>query len=191
VSDPREAFLEAVQQALGRYAAQNGISPWPANELRGVGERLWALMAERGLPPPLPPGEMGAPGELSAEEVAPLVAAALAATADAAKLAKPVQQLVKACFYPEFRKCRDSYRETEADGTCRRQQWSRGRERISGAHCVDCPYWQALTPAQHERLLARAWVGDDTEWNAHREGFLPNDFREIRRIARTVAATRT
>lgn len=190
VSEQCDLLIEAVQRVLERYARQNDRPAWPAATTRRTAERLGALVAERGLPPVLPVDEMGTPGEMSAEEVAPLVARVMDGLTAAEDLAKPVQQLVKACFYPEFRKCRDSYRAAEADGTCRRQQWKRVRERISGSHCVDCPYWVELTPAQHERLLAQAWRGDAHEWTEHREGFLPEDFREVRRRVRALAPAR-
>lgn len=189
MNDERIAFINLVQRILDRSARQNGKAAWPAQDTAAIGERLWALISERGLPSPLPPNEMGAPGEMTPAEVAPLVARVLGQL-DAPDLSKPVQQLVKACFYPEFKKCRESYHEIEADGTCRRQQWKRVRERVSGSHCVDCPYWLSLTPEQHEQFLAKAWVGDPVEWAAHRDGFLPEDFRALRSAVRKLAAAR-
>ncbi len=92
----------------------------------------------------------------------------------------PARQLLKACLNPEFRQCRDSYREV-VDGVCRRQELARTRGRLSGAHCVDCPYWVALRPEQHAALLAREWLaGDLEEFAAHHEIFLPEDFRALR-----------
>jgi hypothetical protein len=58
------------------------------------------------------------------------------------------------------------------------------RSRVSGAHCVDCPYWTSLTEAQDEALVASAWVGDLAEFKDNREIFLPDDFREFRRLVR-------
>jgi len=188
MADERIIFLQSVQCVLDRYARQNDRAPWSAADTAAIGGRLWTLMAERGLPPPLAPCDMGIPGEMLPEEVAPLVARVLDGIADAAPLATPARQLVKACFQPEFRKCRDSFREVEPDGSCRRQQWKKARERISGSHCVDCPYWLSLTPAQHEAFLAKAWIGDSAQWVAHRYGFLPEDFRTLRQSVRRVAA---
>lgn len=130
--------------------------------------------------------EAGAPGEMSESERTPLVARAMAGVNDPV-LAKAAEQLVKACFYPEMPVCRDSYREVGRDGACRRQELERARGRISGAHCVDCPHWLALGPAEHGELLAREWRGDPAVFAAHRETFLPEDFRALRRWLRDAA----
>ena len=100
MADERTIFLQSVQGVLDRYARQNDRPPWSAADTAAIGGRLWALMAERGLPPPLAPDDMGTPGEMPPEEVAPLVARVLAGIADAAALATPARQLVKACFQP-------------------------------------------------------------------------------------------
>jgi hypothetical protein len=102
-------------------------------------------------------------------------------------LAVPVRQLVKACFQPEFRRCRESYREVGADGTCRRQQLGKALGRVSGAHCVDCPYWLDLEPEPHAKFLAKQWRAGAEEFAAHREVFLPEDFRALRRCVRAMA----
>ena len=103
-------------------------------------------------------------------------------------MAGPARQLVKACFYPEFKTCRDSFREVSPDGTCRRQELARARVRVSGSHCVDCPHWVALTPDQHVRFLTRAWQpGRAAEFTAHRDVFLPEDFRALRRFLHGLA----
>ena len=104
------------------------------------------------------------------------------------KLAVPVRQLVKACFHPEFRVCRDSFREESPDGSCRRQQLARVRARVSGAHCVDCPYWVALTPEAHGKFLTREWqLPGRGELAANLDIFLPEDFRDLRRLLYTEA----
>ena len=93
-----------------------------------------------------------------------------------------MQQLVKACFYPEFTVCRDSFRELTKDGGCRRQELDRVRGRVSGAHCVDCPHWVGLTPEAHEKFLTSAWRAEGAgEWAGNRGVFLPEDFRTLRR----------
>ena len=177
---------------MERYFRQNGL-PAPADAaLTEFAARLGALIEERGLPPPLARGELGAPHEMGPDEAGPLVARVLGDDLEAAgPWAGPARQLVKACFQPEFRKCRDSYRETEQDGTCRRQQLAKARGRVSGSHCVDCPYWLALTSESHAKFLAQAWRGDAAEFAAHRDVFLPEDFRALRRWVRTRAAGAT
>jgi hypothetical protein len=97
-------------------------------------------------------------------------------------LATAVKQLVKACFYPEFTVCRDSFREPTKDGGCKRQELERVRGRVSGTHCVDCPHWVALSPEQHGEMLAREWrVGSAAQLTENRGVFLPEDFRALRR----------
>ncbi len=183
-------FAALVRAILECYFRQNE-QPAPGEaELTGFAGRLWALAEERGLPPPLAWGEQGEAHEMGPDEAGPLVARALGDDLGAAgPWAAPARQLVKACFQPEFRKCRDSYREVELDGTCRRQQLAKARGRVSGAHCVDCPYWTALSPDQHGKLLVKAWVGDAAEFAAQREVFLPEDFRALRRWVRERAGS--
>ena len=151
-------FSQLVEAVLARFLAQNGRAGLTTEEGRAVGRRLGAVVAERGWPRALADGECGAPGGMSEAEVAPLVAAVLGAAGDEG-LANAVKQLVKACLYPEFTVCRESYREAAGDGGCKRQELARVRGRVSGTHCVDCPHWVALTPEQHGAMLARAWRG--------------------------------
>lgn len=187
MADPARQFVDLVRPVLERTLRQSGHAvPTAAQAL--LVERLWALVAARGVPPPLPPGEKGEPGEMPAATVAPLIEPLLAGLAPAEReaLATPARQLVKTCFQGDFRTCRDSYREVSPDGACRRQELARANERISGSHCVDCPYWLSLTPAQHERLLTKAWQGDAAAFAAHRDVFLPEDFRALRLFIRTV-----
>jgi hypothetical protein len=124
---------------------------------------------------------MGNPGEMADAEVGPLVDELLEGSPRKDDLAVPVRQLIKACFHPEFRRCRDSYREREADGTCRRQQLKKARARVSGAHCVDCPYWTSLSREEHTRCLLRGWAGNPADFHEHAEVFLPEDFRALKR----------
>lgn len=173
-------FPRLVSAVLARYLVQNGRAAPAAAEREAVGVRLWALVAERGLPRPLAAGECGTPGGMGEEECAPLVARVMGGAQDEL-LATVVKQLVKACFYPEFTVCRDSYREPTKDGGCKRQELERVSGRVSGAHCVDCPHWVALTQEQNEALLAREWrVGGPEQFAAHREVFVPEDFRALR-----------
>ncbi len=187
MADPARKFADLVRPVLERALRQSGHAVPEAAQALLV-ERLWALVAARGVPPPLPRGEKGEPGEMPAEMVAPLIEQLFAgfAPADREALATPVRQLVKACFQGDFKTCRDSYREVSPDGSCRRQELARANGRISGSHCVDCPYWLSLTPAQHERLLTKAWRGDAAAFIARRDVFLPEDYRELRLFIRTV-----
>jgi hypothetical protein len=164
---------------LARFFAQRSQS-LPAMEARRFAAQLAGLVKERGLPRPLKEDECGAPGSMSDQECAPLVARVMNGLSDPL-LAEAAKQLVKTCFYPEFKICRDSFREVTRDGTCRRQELERVRTRISGTHCVDCPHWVEYSPADHVVFLRREWHGDPAVLAAHRELFLPEDFRALRR----------
>lgn len=179
VKDGVEEFPRLVGAVLARFFAQNARAPLPAAESAALGARLWTLVTERGLPRPLGPEEIGVPGGMSEDECAPLVARVLGGSDDPL-LAKAARQLVKACFYPEFKVCRDSFREVAADGGCRRQELKRVLERVSGTHCVDCPHWVALDAVAHKSFLAVEWKTGAAEFARHRDVFLPEDFRALR-----------
>lgn len=174
-----DEFGRLVGAVLRRFYVQNGQPPPPDAEVAAFGANLWSLVLARGLPRPLAAGERGEPGGMSEAECAPLVANVLAGSLDALR-AEAARQLVKACFYPEFTTCRDSYRQVLPDGTCRRQQLARVRGRVSGTHCVDCPHWVALAPEVHAEFLAAAWHAGAGEFTAQRAIFLPEDFRALR-----------
>ena len=174
-----EQFESLVVQIVARYFAQNGRLSPSAAELRAFAARLGALVAERGLPRALAPDECGAPGSMAESECAPLAARVLDGAGDAL-LAEVARQLIKACFYPEFRVCRDSFREATREGACRRQELARVRGRVSGTHCVDCPHWVALPPAAHAAYVAREWRAGPEVFAEHREIYLPEDFRALR-----------
>jgi hypothetical protein len=181
----RDTFVELTAAILERFCAQNAAAVPSAVARRALGEQLWSLVEERGLPPPLAADEPGEPGDLPDAQCAPLLERALAgaSTADRATLAVPVRQLIKACFHPEFKICRDSFREVSSDGSCRRQQLTRVRGRVSGAHCIDCPHWVALTPEEHDRFLRSEWLpAGRAELAEHKAIFLPEDFRALRRL---------
>jgi hypothetical protein len=173
-------FERLVSAVLIRFFEQNGRGAPSVATVARCSENLLLLIAERGLPRPLGREELGAPGGMSEDECAPLVGRVVAGTDHEPLLADAARQLVKACFYPEFKVCRDSFREVARDGSCRRQQPERVRGRISGAHCVDCPHWVAHEPDQHAELVAREWHGAVEEFTAHRDLFLPEDFRALR-----------
>lgn len=179
MNDGAQEFSRLVDAVVTRFFAQNNRTPPGESGLTAFAERLWALVGARGLPRPLAREERGEPGEMSDEECAPLVARVMGAESDPL-LATAARQLVKACFYPEFKTCRDSFREVAPDGSCRRQELKRVLGRVSGAHCVDCPHWVALTPEQHEKFLAREWRSGAADFAAHRAVFLPEDFRALR-----------
>ncbi|HTO03218.1 MAG TPA: hypothetical protein VL069_05915 [Opitutus sp.] len=180
MTSPEDQLGEHVRLILRRFCRQNGLAAPLDHETEQISRRLWEIILTKGLPPPLAPGEIGSPGELSAAEVMPMVEAVLEGNDRRAALIDPVRQLVKTCFHREFAVCRDSYREVSADGSCRRQTLKKALGRVSGAHCVDCPYWTALSPAEHAEKLSAAWRGETREFSAHRDVYLPEDFRALR-----------
>ena len=171
-------FERLVVAMVTRFGAQGGGEVPDGAAARFAGQ-LGRLVATRGLPRPLVAGEIGSPGGLAEEEVARLVGQVTAGIEEPL-LVEAARQLVKACFYPEFTVCRDSYREVARDGGCRRQELARVRGRISGSHCVDCPHWVGLSPEAHRTLLAGAWKGDPAEFATQRRVFLPEEFRAFR-----------
>jgi hypothetical protein len=180
MTSPRAQFEEHVRAIIRRYCQQNGGTELPETELKELSARMWKLVLARGLPAPLPIGQAGSPGEMSAAEVAPLVETVLGDLSRRGELLDPVRQLVKACFHREFAICRESYREMSSDGVCRRQQLKKALGRVSGSHCVDCPYWTSHAAKEHEELLGAAWVADRAEFESNRGVYLPEDFRTLR-----------
>ncbi len=185
-----ETFVQILQPVLRRFFAQTKRTALTPEILEAFAKRLWVLVEERGLPAPLAPSEQGEPQEMTTEEVAPLIELLLVGLTPTEReaLATPARQLVKACFNAPFKTCRDSFREVSPDGSCRRQELKRACERVSGAHCVDCPYWTSLTPAQHAKFMAREWRGGGrAEFVRHQHVFLPEDFRALREFLQTQA----
>lgn len=174
---------------MERFARQNGES-FSADSVARFAERLWRLIEERGLPAALERGEAGKPGELEKSEIRELTRRAMKGVDEGETFEDAAKQMVKACFYPEFRVCRDSYRERSSKGVCKRQDLEKARGRVSGSHCVDCPYWTDVTPERHAQLLREGWCGDLQELAENRELFLPEDFRAVRRCVRDLAAGR-
>jgi len=180
----RRTFERQVGSLLARYLDQNGQPALSAEETGHLARRLCAVVVAKGLPRRLRSDEMGEPGELPPEDVNAIVSDVLPDGTAPGIVTDAIRQLVKACFYAEFKKCRESYHDVNETGECRRQELGRARRRISGSHCVDCPYWTALTPSQHVVLLSGAWCGEPRDFVAHREIFLPEDFREFRQTLR-------
>lgn len=191
--EAEESFPGLVGAILRRWFSQHGGLPLDEARVRQFGRDLETLVAECGLPRPLGADERGSPGGMTEAECSPLVDRVVSPQ-ESPLWREAARQLVKACFYPEFKDCRDSYRQRTSDGNCRRQELARVRERLSGTHCVDCPHWVGMTAGEHEQFLGRAWCRDSGEFFRHRDLFLPEDFRALRRWlwreARRDSATR-
>ena len=158
-------FEDVVAGLLERFQRQQGFPSADPTVLRAIAARLGALARAA-----VPAGDLAA------------TAAQVAGPGADAGLAEAVTQLVKAVTYPRLDVCRESYRETAADGTCRRQLAAQARRRISGTHCVDCPHWLAFGADEHAAWLRAAWRSDPADFDAARGVFLPEDFRVLRRL---------
>lgn len=180
---PATAFVALAGRCVRRWLSQNERPPLDERALADYLGNMWKVVKEAGLPRPLEDSETGAAGEMSGDRVAGLavrVYGGLGSVLPARELETVTRQLLKTCLQPEFRDCRESYKAVAA-GVCRRQERSRACERVSGSHCVDCPYWVALEPDQHVALLAEEWVAPDRgELARNRALFLPEDFRALR-----------
>lgn len=177
----RQALAAAIGPLLARFLRQNGADPLPPAESALLASRLAEELLAHGLPAPLPPGELGRPGGLAEADCAGIVGRAVGADVPPF-LAEALRQVTKACLHPPFHTCRNSYRETASDGTCRRQQRARVLLRVSGSPCVDCPYWTTLPASEHEGLLLGGWAAGSGAYDPGDEVFLPADFRALRRL---------
>lgn len=179
MSAAEQEFSSRMSAVVRRFLAQNGVAAIEASRLDAMAARLWSVIRERGLPRPLCPDEPGEAGGMDETDCARVVAQVMGDVTQP-MLADAVRQITKACFHPEFKTCRNSFREVAADGTCRRQELARVRRRVSGTHCVDCPYWVALDVAAHARFVAAHWRAGAAEFEQHRDLYLPEDFRALR-----------
>ncbi len=177
-------FDELATSVLLRYARQNDWGDIDPATLRPAIVGLQNAIRGMGLPPP------GARGELDDFVFDAILREIESAGPLEERWEHPVRQLAKACFYPERGDCCESYCETDKRGRCKRQSLEKGRERISGAHCVDCPHWTESTPEEHTALLEQAWQPGPVTFEEVRELFLPEDYRALRRFIRTLAAAR-
>ena len=181
-------FISLVVRIVERMARQQSRVVVQA-DAEGFARRLAEVMASCPLPPSLAKGDLGRPGGMADAECARLVAVVMGSDSDRF-LAEVARQVIKACLHPVFTQCRDSYRERAADGSCRRQERDRTRLRVSGAPCVDCPYWTALDGVGHGQLLDAGWLGESAAWRVEADLYLPEDFRALRRWVRRTAGDR-
>lgn len=172
--DDAAEFCTRVEAVLERFMGQNGVASPPSPLIRAFALGLYHRMTEPGRP--AQPG----PGAISEMECAGLLTPLLTAVGNESLLAEAGRQLVKACFYPALSTCRNSFCEVSPGGVCRRQSLVRALGRVSGAHCVDCPHWIALAAQPHADFLAAQWRGEVADFRAHRDVFLPEDFRALR-----------
>lgn len=188
IDDPAGELAGRVQQVLERFCRQNGGVAGLAPAIETIAARVVEIARERAGVARAQWGSGDRP-EMSATEVSALSARLLAELSRADRLAAPVKHLVKGCFQAAPHTCRDEYGEVDRGGVCRRQVLGTARERVSGAFCVDCPYWQTLSRDEMAARLAQTWRGDVGELESNRDVFLPEDFRALRRIAGEVSSS--
>lgn len=181
MANPDHEFRAHVCRLIKRFVAQNGGPNIADAVLDRIAENVWAIVRRRGLPHPLAPHEQGAPGGMAEDECSALVSEALTGATEYPLVRDAVRQILKACTHPEFKTCRDTFRELSTDGSCRRQELARVLQRVSGTHCVDCPYYISLDAERHAAFLRRNWRAGPEAFEAHRAIFLPEDFRAFRR----------
>jgi hypothetical protein len=167
-------FRRSVAVVVTRFLAQNGLVTAGEEELRALADALGESVV----------GDHSAEGELPEAVVKDGVARLLVVfSPPRPELANLAKQLLKGCHQPDKSPCCESYCETDAAGRCRRQELAYDLARASGAHCVDCPHWRGWSPEEHAEKLSAAWQDGAVVFAENRGVFLPEDFRELRRLA--------
>jgi hypothetical protein len=182
MADEREGahgeFAGLVLAVVERGLRQTGQPPLASDEAEVLVAALRAFGEAGGWAVRFGGGREELPAERVAQGVGQVLRALPGRSAEFAGLAK---QVFKACFQPPPPVCRDSYREGDATGRCRRQERTYDLARVSGAHCVDCPYWEEFSAGPHLGWLSERWRAGRADLEASAEVFLPEDFRELRR----------
>ena len=181
---PIAAFCEIGVELTGRYFNQLQLPAPSAAYQQSLWAGIWQVVHREGLPRPLTPQEIGEPKALDDDYLFSLAGEILGQLplhrADDV-LKTLCVQILTALLAPEFKACRQSYTALDPAGACVRQQLSHCRDRVSGAHCEDCPFFVALSQGKHHRLLARSWTAlGEPEGEKHFAVFLPEDFRSLR-----------
>jgi hypothetical protein len=173
----------AVKEVVARFCTQNGWKALEDGELARFTEMLRVLGDEI--------AGKGYEGELP-EAVVKLGVARLRATLASPRdeLVGMMKALIKGAWQTDAPVCRESYHEQDASGRCRRQELEYDRARVSGAHCVDCPYWLIGDAAEHGQRLESAWHAGAAAWAVGRAITLPEDFRAMRKAAQAYAAAK-
>jgi len=180
---PLRVFQELGQEITKRFFAQQDTLPPSPAYVSGLWEALWLVALAEGVPAPLESNQVGEPKTLDDNYLFNLANTALGKLprhrADDLLRTLCVRILI-ALLSPEFKACRQSYQQASAAGQCSRQDAAECRDRVSGSHCEDCPFFVALSREQHRRLLARAFGASAQTFHDHVDLFLPEDFRALR-----------
>jgi hypothetical protein len=170
----QDDFRRSVAAVVTRFLAQNRLAPASEGDLRALADVLGEPVVDG----------RSAEGELPEAAVKAGVTRLLAVFSPLRpELANLAKQLLKGCHQAAPVRCRESYHETDAAGRCRRQELAYDLARVSGAHCVDCPHWLGWSPDEHAEKLSDAWQDGAVVFAENRGVFLPEDFRELRRLA--------
>lgn len=179
-------FVHQVKKILQRHFGQTEKSAPPEQALVHFGKVLWRLVQKHGLPAPLANADQGQDQNMPSEKLASRldeVWRGFKFSDYRSDLEVPARHLVKGIWQPEFKKCRLSYKESDSSKNCDRQDLAKVRSRISGAHCVDCPYWVSVSSLKNEKLLTKEWNQNKVaEFTANADVFLPEDFRSLRQL---------
>ena len=181
---PSGAFVGIGLELTKRYFAQQSVLPPSDAYISSLWEGLWAIVLAEGMPRPLAPNEVGEPRTLEDSYLFSLAEKNLIRLpkhrADDVLRTLCIQVFI-ALLSPEFKACRQSFQGAFAAGQCNRRSVDHCRDRVSGSHCEDCPFFVALSGDQHRKLLGRSFApSGQAAWNAHVALFLPEDFRALR-----------
>lgn len=171
-------FASLVEAVLTRALAQMGRSVLSESELKSIAREVLAIGREGGWAFRFSSSNNELPLEMVRAWQNRLSVLALGRSDE---LGNVYKQLLKGCFQASPERCRDSYRETDSAGRCRRQERDYDLNRISGAHCVDCPYWCEKEAEMHLEWLGNQWLRGASELKVGRDIYLPEDFRALRR----------
>lgn len=181
---PAKVFCALGKEITSRHFTQLKTIPPSDSYVSSLWDNLWITALAEGLPRPLANHEVGEPRTLDDSYLFGLAEKTLAylprhRTHDL--LSTLCVQVYTALLSPEFKACRQSYQARDSEGVCVRQTVDHCKDRISGSHCEDCPFFIALSQDQHRKLLARSFApADQALWSSNIGLFLPEDFRALR-----------
>lgn len=182
--DPENVFVSIGNEITKRFFTQQEVLPPSDAYITSLWGSVWATVLAEGLPEPLAANAIGEPRTLEDSYLFTLATETLGRlprhrTEDTMRTL--CIQVLVALLSPEFKSCRQSYAEADPAGQCARQSADHCRDRVSGSHCEDCPFFVALSKDQHRKLLGRAFAPDhQAAWAAQTDLFLPEDFRALR-----------
>ncbi len=183
-NSPASGFIELAKNIIDRVCEQNNKMYFDPEILEKFAKIVWDTCIEYGLPNPVPKDQKEKPNPIDPEELTELMVKILDKMEDPEErieLAVLGIQLIKSLVQPEFPKCRLSYCKNNDAGVCERQNLQHSKQRISGAHCVDCPLFVLTKPAKHPKVLISQWdKSKQDELKDNIDVFLPADFRQLR-----------